>query len=85
MAFTLSPDAQGPDWPTVSAGIVNAVLPILLPALTAWVLVMIANAWKDLQAKRPDIVSAIQDAARWAVPVVDQLKKLGLIPDNQAA
>ena len=85
MAFTMPPQVQGPDWSAVSMTIVNAVMPILLPALTAWVLVMLASAWKDLQAKRPDIVAIIQDAARWAVPVVEQLKKSGFIPSNEAA
>ena len=85
MAFTMSPDAQGPDWAAVGASIINAVLPILLPALTAWVLVMLASAWKDLQSKRPDIVLKIQEAAKWAVPVVMQLRKIGVIPSNEAA
>lgn len=73
------------DWADVVNKLMVAVIPILAAALTAQGVMIYKYFGFKLQIERPDIMELIQKAAVFAVPVIEQLKKSGVIPDNETA
>jgi hypothetical protein len=61
------------------------VIPLLGAALAAQALASSRYWWGRLTAERPDIVDLIQLAAKFVVPVIEQLRKNGTIPDIETA
>jgi hypothetical protein len=73
------------DWNQVVFQIAAFAIPILVAALTAQAGVSIRYGLQKLKLERPDIADMIQRAAVFAVPVVEQLRKMGVIPDWKTA
>ena len=73
------------NWTEIGLTVFEAVLPVLAAALTGWLLGLAAKAWREFQLAQPDVAKQIASAAVWVIPVVEQLKHNGAIPDNAAA
>lgn len=73
------------NWTEIGLTVFEAVLPVLAAALTGWLLGLAAKTWREFRLAEPDIADQIASAAVWVVPVVEQLKHNGAIPDNAAA
>lgn len=73
------------NWQEIGMVVLEAVLPLLAVTVTGWVLGLAARIWQEYVANKPDVMRVIDTAAFWIVPIVEQLKKTGAIPDNAAA
>jgi len=73
------------DWSEIGFTVLEAVLPLLAVTVTGWVLGLAARIWQEYVANKPDLIYKIELAADWVIPVVEQLKKTGAIPDNVTA
>lgn len=73
------------DWYEIGTRVLEAVLPLLAVSVTGLVLSLINKTWAEIRAARPQLADQIDEAAHWVIPVVEQLKKNGTLPDNQAA
>jgi hypothetical protein len=73
------------DWNQVLSQILTAIIPILGAALTAQAIANFRYWNNRLKVERPDLMDAFERAAAYAVPIVEQLKKTGVIPDNKEA
>jgi hypothetical protein len=73
------------DWGLTIEQILSVAIPILATALTAWAAASARYWWGRLAIERPDVMDLITQAALYATPIIEQLKKSGVILDNQTA
>lgn len=73
------------DWQEIGMVVLEAVLPLLAVTVTGWVMGLAARIWQEYVANKPDLLRLIDAAAYWVVPIAEQLKKTGAIPNNEVA
>jgi len=73
------------DWAEVVNKILAFSLPILVTAFFGWLAAEIRYLLAKTKAERPDIMDLLNQAAFYAAPIIEQLKKSGVIPDNSTA
>jgi len=78
-------EAPPVDWNAILYQVLSYAVPILVMALVAQAVAGGRYWWGRLEIERPDIVTLLDQAAHYAAPVVEQLKKNGTIPDNATA
>lgn len=60
-------------WQTVVMRVMDVLIPLLVPAMLAWVTAYAASVWQKIKDSRPDISYAIESAAEFAVKAAEQL------------
>ncbi len=73
------------DWSGLVMKILAYAIPLLVASLTAWAVASARYWWGKLAIERPDIMDLITQAAAYATPIVEQLRKNGTIPDITTA
>lgn len=60
-------------WQTVLMKVLDVLIPLLVPALLAFVGAYVAKVWKMFKDSKPDIAYAIENAAEFAVKAAEQM------------
>ena len=65
--------------------VLQVVFPAALAAAATWFVASVTRIFAEIKATRPDLSEQIDTAVKYAVMVVEQMKKNGTIPDNATA
>jgi hypothetical protein len=72
------------DWNKILETVILVLVPILIPALVAYLLAQARKAWAQAKEAQPDLTYYLEQAASFAVAAAEQLKLAGIINDKKA-
>ncbi len=72
------------DWNKILETVIMVLIPVLIPALVAYLVALTKKAWAQAKEAKPDLMWALEEAARFAVQAAEQSQLSGLVSDKKA-
>jgi hypothetical protein len=72
------------DWNKILETVIMVLIPVLIPALVAYLIALTKKALAQAKAGKPDLMFALEEAAKFAVQAAEQSQLSGLITDKKA-